>query len=259
MLIDTHSHINHERLADMLDEIITNLETGRVGGVICPSYSLDSSITSLAVASRSPRVFCALGIHPENCAEWNEQVKQFLLKNLDKPKVVAVGEIGLDYHYGNEQADLQKKVLVEQLHIAKQFDLPVIFHVRDAWEDFFAVVSEHRDLIKRGVVHCFEGDSEIAQKVLGLGLYISITGLVTFKPRTVLRTAVAKIPINRLMVETDAPYLAPEPHRGEINRPEYTALVADKIAEIKGLSKQQVDEITTNNAYAFFDKMEKIQ
>lgn len=258
MLIDTHSHINHERLSSTLDEIITNLETGRVGGVICPSYSLDSSITSLAVANRSPRVYCALGIHPENCTEWNEQVTQFLLDNLDKPKVVAVGEIGLDYHYGIEQADLQKKVLVEQLRLAKQFDLPVIFHVRDAWDDFFAVVSEHRDLIKRGVVHCFEGDSTIAKKVLGLGLYISITGLVTFKPRTALREAVAEIPLNKLMVETDAPYLAPEPHRGELNRPEYTALVADKIAELKGLDRQEIDEITTNNAYTFFYKMEKI-
>ena len=259
MLIDTHSHINHEKLSNTLDEIIDNLKTGRVGGVICPSYSLDSSITSLAVASRSSRVYCALGIHPENYAEWNEQAKQFLLENLDKPKVVAVGEIGLDYHYGNEQADLQKKVLVEQLHIAKQFDLPVIFHVRDAWEDFFAVVSEYLDLIKRGVVHCFEGNSAIAQKALALGLYISVTGLITFKPRAALRAAVAEIPIQKIMVETDAPYLTPEPHRGEINRPEYTALVADKVAEIKGMTSQQVDEITTNNAYTFFDKMEKIQ
>ena len=259
MLIDTHSHINHEKLSNTLDEIIDNLETGRVGGVICPSYSLDSSITSLKVANRSPRVYCALGIHPENCVEWNEQAHQFLLENLNNLKVVAVGEIGLDYHYGTEQADLQKKVLIEQLKLAKQFDLPVIFHVRDAWEDFFAVVSEYRDLIKRGVVHCFEGNSAIAQKALALGLYISVTGLITFKPRATLRAAVAEIPIQKIMVETDAPYLAPEPHRGEINRPEYTAFVADKIAEIKGMTSQQVDEITTNNAYTFFDKMEKIQ
>ncbi len=254
MLIDTHSHINHEKLADSLPEILQKLETDRVGAVICPSYDLKSSKSSLIVA-KHPRVACALGIHPENCAEYNAEVEKFLLSNLGDKNVVAVGEIGLDYHYGVDKKELQRKVLVRQIELAHKFDLPIIFHVRDAWDDFFKVIEQNKTLIKRGVVHCFEGDSEIAEKLLDLGLYISVTGLVTFKHREALREAVKIIPLDKIMCETDAPYLTPEPFRSKVNKPEYTALVADKIAEIKGENSASIDEITTKNAFVFFDKL----
>ncbi len=257
MLIDTHSHINHERLADSLAEIIKNLDTGRVGQVICPSYSLESSRTSLAVA-KHPRVYAGLGIHPENATEWNAETENFLRIHLNETKVVAVGEIGLDYHYGTDKKGLQHDVCIRQMELAREFNLPVIFHVRDAWEDFFELVKNHRDLIVRGVVHCFEGDSEIAKTLLDLGLYISVTGLITFKHRDALREAVKLIPLDRLMVETDAPYLSPEPHRGELNRPEFVSLVADKVAELKCMTPVEIDEATTKTAYTFFNKMQKI-
>ncbi|MBQ7977583.1 MAG: TatD family hydrolase [Clostridia bacterium] len=254
MLIDTHSHINHEKLAEKLDEILEGLKTDRVGAVVCPSFSYESSKTSLEVAKNS-RVWCALGVHPECATEYDDETEKFLLSSLNNERVVAVGEIGLDYHYGTEHKDRQKEVLIEQMKLANQFDLPVIFHVRDAWDDFFEIYEQNRHLVKRGVIHCFEGDSEIAKRALDLGLWISLTGLVTFKQRNELREAVKLIPLDRFMVETDAPYLTPEPFRREINEPKFTALVADKIAELKGLSAEEIDEITTTNTLKFFDKM----
>ncbi len=255
MIVDTHSHINVDKMADILPEILANLEDGTVGRVICPSFSFESSISSLGLASSNDRVFCALGVHPDNCQEYNTSVTEFLRKNAAHPKVVAVGEIGLDYHTSRLNRDTQFAVLDQQIEIAGEFDLPVIFHIRDAFDDFFEWLESNRQRFGRGVVHCFEGDAEVAQKVLDFGLMISITGLVTFKPRADIRRAVESVPLERLMVETDAPYLAPEPFRGRMNRPEYVEYVAKKIAEIKGMSLETVAEVTTANAYEFFDKM----
>lgn len=254
MLIDTHSHINHEKLADKLPQILADLENDRVGAVICPSYSLASSKTSFEVAAH-PRVFAALGVHPENAREYNAETEAFLRENLASEKVVAVGEIGLDYHYGTAEKAAQIDALLRQIELAIEFDLPIIFHIRDAWDDFFDIYEKYSKRVKRGVIHCFEGDSIIAARALNLGLYISLTGLVTFKPREALREAVKFLPLDKIMVETDAPYLAPVPHRGEINEPKFTAFVADKIAEIKGITPAEIDEITTQNALKFFDKM----
>lgn len=255
MLIDTHSHINSEKLKDELPSILDNLNTGVVGRVICPSYSLDSSQSSLKLALSNDKVFCALGIHPENASEWNDEVKFFIKENCINSKNVAIGEIGLDYHYNTDNKEMQFKCLNEQIEIASKYDLPVIFHVRDAFEDFFEWLKTNRQKFKKGVVHCFEGNAEIAQKILDYDLNISFTGLITFKPRQDIREAVAVVPIQKIMVETDAPYLAPEPFRGKINRPEYTEFVARKIAEIKNIEFEEVENITTQNAYNFFDKM----
>ncbi len=255
MLIDTHSHINSEKLADILPEILENLNSQVVRRVVCPSYSFESSVSSLGLANSNPKVFSALGIHPDNCLEFNADFEKFLRENASKEKVVAIGEIGLDYHTTEGNKQKQFEVLNKQIDIASEFNLPVIFHIRDAFDDFFDWLESNRHRFGRGVVHCFEGDSKVASKVLGYDLMISITGLVTFKPRSDIREAVGVIPLNRLMVETDAPYLAPEPFRGRINRPEYTEFVARKIAEIKGVDLETVAQITTQNAYEFFDKM----
>ncbi len=255
MLIDTHSHINSEKLADVLPEILENLNSQVVGRVICPSYSFESSVTALGLANSTEKVFCALGIHPDNCLEYSVDFERFLRENANREKVVAIGEIGLDYHTTTGNKQKQFDALNKQIEIASEFNLPVIFHIRDAFDDFFDWLKDNRSKFGQGVVHCFEGDSEIARKVLDFNLLISITGLVTFKPRADIREAVGVIPLERLMVETDAPYLAPEPFRGKVNRPEFTEFVARKIAEIKGVDFETVAEITTQNAYKFFDKM----
>lgn len=242
-------------MTEILPEIISNLDTQVVGRVICPCYSFESCISALGLANSQPKVFCALGVHPDNCLEYSADVARFLRDNADNPKVVAIGEIGLDYHTTRETRETQFAVLNKQIDIASEFNLPVIFHIRDAFDDFFEWLGQNRQRFGKGVVHCFEGNAEIAHKVLDFDLMISITGLVTFKPRADIREAVAAIPLERLMLETDAPYLAPEPFRGRINRPEYTEYVARKIAEIKGVSFETVAEVTTQNAYKFFDKM----
>lgn len=255
MLIDTHSHINVDKMSDILPEIIANLDTGAVNRVICPSFSLESSVTALGLAESQPKVFCALGVHPENCLEYNADCEAFLVRNAGQDKVVAIGEIGLDYHYGIDNIEAQFVALNKQIDIARRFDLPVIFHIRDAFDDFFDWLEDNRHRFGRGVVHCFEGDRATAERLLSFDLMLSFTGLVTFKPRADIREAVAIVPMDKFMVETDAPYLAPEPYRGQINRPEYTELVARKIAEIKGVSLAEVAAASTQNAYKFFDKM----
>ncbi len=257
MLIDTHSHINSERLDDCRDEIIKNLEKGRVGRVICPSFSLESSITSLALANENKRVWAALGVHPENCAEFDEKTSTWLDENLSNPKVVAVGEIGLDYHYGTDDYKLQRIVCEKQIQLAHKHNLPVVFHLRDAWDDSLALLREFRSDISKGVVHCFDGDKATAEKILELGYYISFTGLITFPARVELREVVKIMPHDKLMVETDAPYLAPQSYRGKVNRPEYVADIADMVASLWGISSEKVDEITTKNAVNFFDRMGK--
>jgi len=254
MLIDTHSHINDERLDDVRGEIVKNLASSRVGGVICPSFSLKSSKTSLVMANND-RVWCALGVHPENCAEYDMVTHNWLDENLSNQKVVAVGEIGLDYHYGADEARLQHKVCEDQIMLAKNHNLPIVFHMRDAWEDSIALLKDFRSEIKRGVVHCFDGDIKSAEKILSLGYYLSFTGLITYKGREELREVVKIVPHDKLMVETDAPYLAPQAFRGKINRPEYVTEVADLVASLWGVSQSEIDEITTKNAKTFFDKM----
>lgn len=255
MLIDTHSHINVEKMADVLPEILQSLDSKVVNRVICPSCSFEGCISSLELANNQPKVFCALGIHPDNCLEYNANVDKFIRDNANSHKVVAIGEIGLDYHTTQDTRESQFAVLNKQIDIANEYNLPVIFHIRDAFDDFFEWLETNRHRFPKGVVHCFEGDSAIAKRVLDFDLMISITGLVTFKPRADIRDAVKDIPLDKIMVETDAPYLAPEPYRGKINRPEYVELVARKIAEIKGISLETVAEVTTQNAYKFFDKM----
>ncbi len=256
MLIDTHSHINVDKLADILPEILKNLEVGPVGLVVCPSFSYESTITSLGLAKDTPRVFAGLGVHPENAQEYNDEVEEFLLAHAMDKKVVAIGEIGLDYHYGFDSKAEQFEALNRQIDIANKFDLPVIFHVRDAFDDFFDWLRKNRSRFNKGVIHCFDGGPEIAKRLLDFDLHISITGLVTFPPREDIREAVKIIPLNKLMVETDAPYLAPVPYRGQLNRPEYVEEVAKKIAEVKGVSLKEIEEATTRTAFEFFSKME---
>ena len=256
MLIDTNSHINDEKLVDTLDDILNNLSAGRVRGVICPSCSLSGCASSLKVAQNG-RVWAALGIHPENCAEFDKAAYDWLDNALSNDKVVAVGEIGLDYHYGTHDRDLQHKVLSLQLDLAIKHDLPVVFHMRDAWDDCLKILKEYRGKIKRGVIHCFDGNSDIARQIIDLGYYISVTGLITYPKNDSVRESIKIIPHDRLMVEPDAPYLAPQKYRGKTNRPEYVTEVADMVASLWELDSNTTDEILTQNAKKFYGIKEK--
>ena len=254
MLIDTHSHIYDEKMKEILPDIISNLETKEVQRVICPSCALQECKSALKLAQENDKVFCAFGVHPEYADNFDDTTYEWISKNCTDKKVVAIGEIGLDYHYGKFDK-IQKYALDRQVEIAHNFDLPVIFHIRDAFDDFLKWLKENRTKFKKGVVHCFEGNKEIAKKLMEFDLYFGFTGLATFKPREDIREAVREIPLDRILIETDAPYLAPEGLRGTLNRPENCVLISQRIAQEKGIDYEMLAKQTTKNAYNLFDKM----
>ena len=254
MLIDTHSHINDEKLKDFLPEIIENLQDKDIQRVICPSCSLDECKSALLLAKQNKRVFCAFGVHPEYAEQLNNETLEFMCSNCKNEKVVAIGEIGLDYHYGRFDK-LQIEALNKQVDIAQEFKLPVIFHIRDAFDDFIPWLKQNRQRFTKGVVHCFDGGDEIIKKLLDFDLYFGFTGLATFKPRQDIRRALKEVPLDRILIETDAPYLAPDGMRGTINRPENCVHIAKRVASELGIEYETLCDLTTQNAYRLFDKM----
>ena len=192
-----------------------------------------------------------MGIHPENCADFVPEQIEKLRELAKEPKVVAIGEIGLDYYWAeNPPKDLQQKVLRRQLLLAQELRLPVIIHDRDAHADTMAILREFPQV--RGVFHCFAGSTEMARELIGMGWMLSFNGAATFKNARKAPEVIAAVPLEKLMIETDAPYLTPVPHRGERNDSSYVRFVAGKIAEIKGLSPEEVERVTWENGRRFF-------
>ncbi len=254
MFIDTHAHINHTLLADKKEQIIESLEK-EIGLLICPSYDVQTCQTTLAFAEQYEKVFGALGIHPSDEAVWGEDIKQFIITNLPNKKIVAMGEYGLDYHYPKFDKKRQQEVMLEQLEIAKQYKIPSIFHIRDAFDDFIPIIKENLSNFSGGVVHCYDSNLENAKKLLDLGLLISFTGLITYKNNEQVREVVKYVPCDRFMLETDSPYLAPEPFRGRICLPEFVKLVYQKVSEIKGMKMSILEECVEKTAKKFFKKL----
>lgn len=254
MIIDTHAHINDEKLIDYFDDIKQSLNT-KLKLIICPSYSLDTMKSSFLLSQEISEVYSALAIHPNNADEWNEETCNFILENYSNKKVVALGEYGLDYHYEGFNKLLQEKVFLEQLELAKKCKLPSVFHVRDAFDDFISLLSQNLSQFSGGVVHCFDGDISVAKKLLNMGLMLSFTGLVTFNKKEYLHDVIKYVPIDRIMLETDAPYLAPKKYRGKICLPQYVEEVYNKVAEIKNIKREVLDETIENNIKKFFTKL----
>ncbi len=253
-MIDTHAHINHEKLKDELPEILSSLETS-LKAIICPSYDKTTCKTTMDFCQKYEKVFGALAIHPSEDKTYDAEIENFIKVNAKNSKVVAIGEYGLDYHYLPYNKNLQQEVMQKQLEIAKQTKLPSIFHVRDAFDDFIEIIKENKQGFCGGVVHCFDGDIEIAKQLLDLDLMISFTGIVTHKKREELLKALKYVPIDRMMLETDSPYLAPEPFRGKVCVPMYVEKVYDKVCEIKNIDKEELKIIMQNNAKNFFKKL----
>ena len=255
MIIDTHAHLSCKQMENVKKEIIDNLSPNSVGLIVCPSYDFETCKSTLELCNQEPKIFGALGIHPSDERTYCLEIEKFIEQNIDNPKIVAVGEIGLDYHYDNPRPKNQAEVMLAQMQIAKKHNVPVIFHIRDAFADFFDILNVNKDLISGGVIHCFLGNKEHAKQALDLGLMISVTGALTYKGNTVTQEAVQYIPLDRLMLETDSPYLSPVPHRGKMCVPLYTELVCEKVAELKNISFDDVANQTTENALKFFTKM----
>ena len=250
-MIDTHCHLYDDKLYPKLDEIILNAKKANVEKMICIGDNLNTSLKSLAIAEKYNNIYATIGIHPHESKDASEKYLSKIKRYSNHQKVVAIGEIGLDYYYNFSDSKIQKAVFLEQLKLAKKLNLPSVIHCRDAYEDLLEIIieSEHN----KGVIHCFSGDLEFANKIINLGYYISFTGMITFVKE--LEDVIKNISLNHILIETDSPYLAPVPYRGKINEPAYVEKVAEKIAEIKNLSAKEVIDITTNNANVLFKKI----
>ena len=246
MLFDTHAHLDDRAFCEDREALIAGLPGKGVHLVMNPGCSLESSCNAVKLANRYDHVYAAVGSHPDVASEVNEAVLEEYRKLCkENPKVKAIGEIGIDYHYEDIPRDIQLKAFRMQMELAQELELPVIVHEREAHADGMAVVKEFPNVT--GVFHCYSGSAEMAQQLVELGWYIGFTGVLTFKnARKALETA-ASIPLERIVLETDCPYMAPEPFRGKRNDPGYLYRMAEKLAEVRGLSVEEIQAITTQN------------
>lgn len=251
MLFDTHAHYDDERFDGDREALLAGMPEKNVGLIVNPGCDISSSRTAVALAESFDFVYAAVGIHPENCGDFAPGMIDRLRQMAKNPRVVAIGEIGLDYYWAeNPPRELQQEVLRRQLGLAEELDLPVIIHDRDAHRDTLDIVREFPRV--RGVFHCFAGSAEMARELIKMGWMLSFNGAVTFKNAKKAPEVIAAVPLEKLMIETDAPYLTPVPHRGERNDSSYVCLVAEKIAQIKGLTPEEVEKATWENGRRFF-------
>ena len=247
LIVDTHAHYDDKRFSDSYDEFFKTLGTNGVLKIINCGCDVDSSKKCVELSNKYDICYTAVGYHPGNL-KGNINLEK-IEELAQSEKVVAVGEIGLDYYWRQDNKAEQKEVFIAQLDLAEKLDLPVIIHDRDAHADTFEILKAKRP---KGVVHCFSGSAEMAKEIINLGLYIGIGGVLTFKNAKKLLEVASIAPLERILLETDAPYMAPEPHRGKTNNSALILYVAEKLAEIKGLSTEEILKITTRNAETLF-------
>jgi len=251
MLFDSHAHIDDERFDSDRDAVITRAQKNGVSGIINIGACMASSARSLELADQYDCIYAAVGNHPHDAKDVEDADYDRLAEWTKNPKVVAIGEIGLDYHYDLSPRDVQQAVFIRQLDVARQTHMPVVIHDREAHGDIMNILKkEGKGLV--GVLHCFSGSMEMALEVLKLGFYISVAGPVTFKNAAKLPEIAAAVPLDRLLVETDCPYLTPHPYRGQRNEPAYVRLVAERLAELRGMEFAALAEATTQNVRRLF-------
>ncbi|MDY0007552.1 MAG: TatD family hydrolase [Spongiibacteraceae bacterium] len=254
MLVDSHCHLDRVDLSPYDGDMDAMLDAARARGVgrfLCIGIDRDNAPTVKAIADRYPDVYASVGIHPLDLAE-SVEAEDAIVALADHPKVVAIGETGLDYHYSSERKSAQQESFHNHLRAAARLDKPVVVHTREAREDTLRLLREAASPSAAGVLHCFTESWEMARAALDLGFYISFSGIITFRNADSLRDVVRQVPMDRLLVETDSPYLAPVPHRGKKNEPRFVVEVAACVAEIKGLSIQSVKDQTTSNFNTLF-------
>lgn len=254
MLFDTHSHLDDEKFDPDREEVIRRIrEEDGVDLLMCVGADMESSKRAIALAEQYDFIYAAVGVHPHDTETMTEADIDTLRAWAGHEKVKAIGEIGLDYYYDNSPRDIQKKWFARQMQLAREVGLPVIIHDRDAHGDCMEILRRERVGVTGGVFHCFSGSVEMAREALKLGMYISFAGPVTFKNAVKAVEAAREVPLERIFVETDSPYLSPVPHRGERNDPGKVQFVAQKIAEIKGMDYAEAARITRENAIKFFN------
>jgi TatD DNase family protein len=247
MYIDTHCHLLKEDFEN-IDEVVNKLENNYA---IVSGAEIGNNEEVLELVKKYPNIYGTIGLHPSEASKYTDKDILFIEKNLTNEKIVGIGEIGLDYHYGKEDANKQKELFIKQLDLARKYKLHVTIHSRDALLDTYQIIKEYKDL--KITYHCYSYSLEHAKELLKLNVKFGIGGVLTFKNSKVLKEVVKEIPLSNLMLETDSPYLAPEPIRGTKNIPSNVKIVAEKIAEIKNVPYEMVLKTTFNNAIYQFD------
>ena len=252
MIFDSHCHLNDEALFFHLQDHIDKALNAKVSNMIVVGIDLQTSKRAIEIAEKYPFIYAAVALHPNEIMNAKVGDYEAIVELAKHKKVVAVGEIGLDYHWKNTPVEVQKEYFLKFLKVAKELNKPIIIHTRDSLEDTLSFLSENKSLITTGVMHCFSGNVSMARKFIDLGFYISLAGPLTFKNAKETKQVAQMISLDNLMVETDAPYLAPHPFRGKLNEPALISHVVDELAKLKNLEYQYVAETTSNNAKYLF-------
>jgi TatD DNase family protein len=248
MIFDTHAHYDDERFEEDRDALLRSMKDAGIGNIVNIGANMASSQRSLDLAAEYDFMYAAVGVHPSDCAELDDEKIEKLKEMSSFPKCVAIGEIGLDYYWPEPEHDLQKKWFKRQIALAREVELPIIVHSRDAAADTVDILKSENAGELGGVVHCFSYSKEVAEECVKMGFYIGIGGVLTFKNGRKMKEVAEAIPMERIILETDCPYLAPEPFRGKRNSSLYLPYVVSAMAQIKGISEEEVISITEANA-----------
>ena len=251
MLVDTHVHLNSKKYKDNLPQVISRAHVAGVELMIVVGFDHETNLRAIELAEKYPFIYATVGYHPTDARHVKPHDYEILAKQLKHEKVVGIGECGLDFYWDKEYVDKQIEVFRKQIELSIEFDKPLIIHMRDASEATYNVLSEYKNL--KGIMHCYSGSPEMAKEFLKLGLHISLGGPVTFLNGRVPKEVAKMVPIDKLLIETDAPYLSPHPFRGKTNEPARVKLVAEEIAKLRDVSYTSIANATAKNAYKLFN------
>lgn len=255
-LVDSHCHLNYPEFADDMAGVMVRAKEASVSQMLTICTKLEEFPNLLSFTNQYPNLHCTIGVHPHEAEHALDLTTEYLIQASHHPKVVGFGETGLDYFYEHSPKEAQKTAFIAHLKAAQETGLPLVIHTREAEEDTYALLeAAHHEKPIQGVIHCFTSSKDFAEKAMGLGFYISISGIVTFKKATDLQAIVKDLPLDRMLVETDAPYLAPMPFRGKVNEPSYVRHTAQFIADLKDIPLDVLAEVTTANYLKLFDKI----
>jgi TatD DNase family protein len=252
MLFDTHAHLNADQYKEDLNEVMERAKEAGVSNIVVVGFDKITIIRAMELAEAHDHIYACVGWHPVDAIDMTDDDLKWIEELASHPKVVAIGEMGLDYHWDKSPHDIQKEVFRKQIRLAKKVKLPIVIHNRDATSDIVEILREEGAADVGGIMHCFSGSVEIARECLDMNFYISLGGPVTFKNAKKPKEVALEIPLDRLLIETDCPYLTPHPHRGQRNEPSYVKLVAEQIAEIKGITFEEIARATSDNAKKLF-------
>lgn len=252
VLIDTHAHLNDDNFNDNLDAVIQRAREASVQRIIVCGYDLESSYKAVEIAEKYEGIYATVGVQPHDAKSYNAASALILAELSKNNKVLAIGEIGLDFHYDFSPRPAQYKAFEDQITLAEQLRLPIVVHSRESNSEALQVLRSSRQNILGCVIHCFSGDEDFAREILDEGFYLGIDGPVTYKASEKLRRVIEMCPLDRLLVETDCPYLTPVPHRGKRNEPAYVRYVAEEVARVKNITLEELAAATTQNARRLF-------